>query len=149
MLAFAYLLSLFLLSPRMYLDPTFSVQDQWMVTKMIYGAQSDAFDFHMVRQFIFSFLHNITEQSFFFINVGKFTHTLSLLFCTLVGGVQLQHYGSFFEICGVLPDRAGADVQCIFYLRHVRIGLQRPLCEPECGGQSMRRQYAGWQDRGR
>lgn len=32
----------------MYLDPTLSLQDQWMVTKMIYGAQSDEFDFHMV-----------------------------------------------------------------------------------------------------
>lgn len=33
---------------RMYLDPTFELNDQWMVTKMIYGAQSDEFDFHFV-----------------------------------------------------------------------------------------------------
>jgi len=35
---------------RMYLDPSFTLQDQWMVTKMMYGAQSDEFDYHMVRQ---------------------------------------------------------------------------------------------------
>jgi hypothetical protein len=33
----------------MLLDPSFGLEDQWLVTRMIYGAQSDAFDYHMVR----------------------------------------------------------------------------------------------------
>jgi hypothetical protein len=32
----------------MLLDPIFGLEDQWLVTRMIYGAQSDAFDYHMV-----------------------------------------------------------------------------------------------------
>lgn len=33
---------------RMYLDDSFDLNDQWMVTRMMYGAQTDAFDYHMV-----------------------------------------------------------------------------------------------------
>ena len=33
----------------MYLDKKMDLSDQWMVTKMMYGAQSDEFDYHMVR----------------------------------------------------------------------------------------------------
>ncbi len=32
----------------MYLDPAFGLEEQWMITRMIYGAQSDSFDYHMV-----------------------------------------------------------------------------------------------------
>jgi hypothetical protein len=35
---------------RMLLDPNFGLEDQWLVTRMIYGAQSDAFDYHMVSE---------------------------------------------------------------------------------------------------
>jgi hypothetical protein len=34
----------------MLLDPSFGLEDQWLVTRMIYGAQSDAFDYHMVSE---------------------------------------------------------------------------------------------------
>lgn len=33
---------------RMYLDKSMDLQDKWMATMMIYGAQSDEYDFHMV-----------------------------------------------------------------------------------------------------
>eukprot|EP01036_Dinobryon_divergens_P029774 gene29774-38919_t len=32
----------------MYLDPSLSLQERWMVTMMIFGAQSDKFDYHYV-----------------------------------------------------------------------------------------------------
>jgi hypothetical protein len=34
---------------RLYLDDSLSLQDRWMVTMMIYGAQSDEFDYHKVE----------------------------------------------------------------------------------------------------
>jgi hypothetical protein len=34
---------------RMYTDPELTLQDYWMVTKMLYGAQFDRWDFHNVR----------------------------------------------------------------------------------------------------
>jgi hypothetical protein len=34
----------------MFLDPTFDLQEQWLVVRMMYGAQTDAFDYHMVRR---------------------------------------------------------------------------------------------------
>ena len=35
---------------KMYLDPSLSMQERFMVTKMIYGSQSDEFDYHHVCQ---------------------------------------------------------------------------------------------------
>ena len=32
----------------MYLDPAFDLSEQWLVTRMMYGAQTDAFDYHFV-----------------------------------------------------------------------------------------------------
>jgi hypothetical protein len=32
----------------MYLDPTLTTDDRWHVTRMIYGSQTDSFDFHKV-----------------------------------------------------------------------------------------------------
>ncbi len=37
-----------LLMFRMYLDESISVTDRWMITRMIYGGQSDPFDYHKV-----------------------------------------------------------------------------------------------------
>ena len=34
---------------RMYLDSSLSLSERFMVTKMIYGSQSDEFDYHHVR----------------------------------------------------------------------------------------------------
>lgn len=36
-------------SLRMVLDPKLTMDEQWMVVKMMYGAQVDAGDFHHVR----------------------------------------------------------------------------------------------------
>lgn len=33
---------------RMYLDETFTIQEKWKITQMIYGAQNDEYDFHHV-----------------------------------------------------------------------------------------------------
>ena len=32
----------------MYLDPALSTNDRWHVTRMMYGSQTDAFDYHKV-----------------------------------------------------------------------------------------------------
>jgi len=32
----------------MYLDPALTTDDRWHVTRMIYGSQTDSFDFHKV-----------------------------------------------------------------------------------------------------
>lgn len=34
--------------PRMLLDTTLDANDRWMTIKMMYGAQSDEFDYHKV-----------------------------------------------------------------------------------------------------
>lgn len=34
---------------KMYLDPSLSMSERFMVTKMIYGSQTDEFDYHHVR----------------------------------------------------------------------------------------------------
>ncbi|KAJ1438335.1 glycosyl transferase family 41-domain-containing protein [Ochromonadaceae sp. CCMP2298] len=49
---------------EMYLDPTLSLSQQWMVTKMVYGAQSDSFDYHMVG-FNFNLLEHFLKQAGF------------------------------------------------------------------------------------
>ncbi len=33
---------------RMYLDPEITGNDHWMVTRMMYGGQVDAYDYHLV-----------------------------------------------------------------------------------------------------
>lgn len=35
----------------MYLDPALTTDDRWHVTRMIYGSQTDAFDFHKVQYY--------------------------------------------------------------------------------------------------
>ena len=34
---------------EIYLDTTLTLEERWMITKMMYGAQSDRFDYHMVK----------------------------------------------------------------------------------------------------
>lgn len=58
---------------RMYLDESLSMQDRWRVTSMIYGGQSDKFDYHKVG-FDEGILSDLLRQSGFcdVMRVGKY-----------------------------------------------------------------------------
>ena len=73
---------------RMYLDPSLSLQERWMVTMMIYGAQSDKFDYHYVRLYVCTYV-NVREMYVYVYGPNRiYLLYVCMYFCVKV--VQLQ-----------------------------------------------------------
>ena len=108
----------------MYLDPALTTDDRWHVTRMIYGSQTDSFDFHKVD----CLLHSLC-----IIYLLPSEHHPSALLC--IGGIRRGDTEHIPVEGGLLQDREGGVVQHALP-RHLGPGVPRALrvSEHRCEG---------------